>query len=32
VPRVAERLDSDEQALLYRLRRPGRSASPTRAG
>lgn len=31
-PSVAQRLGSDEQALLYRLRRPGRSASPTRAG
>lgn len=31
-PRAAQRLDSDEQALLYRLRRPSGSASPTRAG
>lgn len=31
-PRAAQRLDSDEKALLYHLRRPGGSASPTRAG
>ena len=31
-PRVAERLDSEEQALLYNLRRPRRDAKPTRAG
>lgn len=30
--RAADRLDSDDQALLYRLRGPGRPASPTRAG
>jgi len=30
--RVAERLDSEEQALLYNLRRPRRDATPTRAG
>lgn len=30
--RVAERLDTDEQALLYRLRGHRRPASPTRAG
>jgi hypothetical protein len=31
-PRAADRLDSEEQALLYRLRGPRRAASPTRAG
>jgi hypothetical protein len=31
-PRVAERLDSEAQALLYNLRRPRRDAKPTRAG
>jgi hypothetical protein len=30
--RAADRLDSDDQALLYRLRGPRRPASPTRAG
>ncbi|HMK63172.1 MAG TPA: hypothetical protein VK386_06100 [Acidimicrobiales bacterium] len=32
VPRAAEHLDSDEQALLRSLRRPQRSDSSTRAG
>ena len=31
-PKVAERLDSEAQALLYKLQRPSRAASPTRAG
>jgi hypothetical protein len=31
-PRATERLDSEAQALLYNLRRPGPDAKPTRAG
>ena len=31
-PKVAERLDSEAQALLYNLQRPSRDAKPTRAG